>query len=139
MTAWSTLSTRFQRVQRFDTDTAGGELSFRIFYIVPQYLNALLFSALILVASIATLGGLMTSAAPGIHVGGSDSWFGRIAVGFYELGWWVVILGAAAGGIAVMDLIARDARITVLASHYMSRAAHNAWTLHTQATRLCDE
>jgi len=32
-----------------------------------------------------------------------------------------------------------DARITVLASHYMPRAAHNAWTLHTQATRLCDE
>jgi len=107
VTAWSTLSTRFQRVQRFDTDTGGGEMSFRIFYLVPQYLNALLFIALILIASIATLGGLMTSAAPGIHISGSESWVGRVAVGFYELGWWVVILGAAAGGIAVMDLIAR--------------------------------
>jgi len=107
VTAWNTLSTRFRRVHRFDTDTAGGETSFRVFYLVPQYLNALLFIALIVIASIATVGGLMTSAAPGIQIGGADSWFGRIAVGFYRLGWWVVILGAAAGGIAVMDLIAR--------------------------------
>lgn len=107
VTAWSTLSTRFQRVQRFDTDTAGGENSFRLFYVLPQYLNALLFVALIVIASIASIGGLMASAAPGIRLGGADSWFGRMAVGFYDLGWWVVILGAAAGGIAVMDLIAR--------------------------------
>ncbi len=29
-----------------------------------------------------------------------------------------------------------DARIAILASHYMPRAAHNAWTLHTEATKL---
>lgn len=29
-----------------------------------------------------------------------------------------------------------DARIAILGSHYMPRAAHNAWTLHAEATQL---
>jgi hypothetical protein len=107
ITAWSTLSTRFQRVQRFDTDTAGGEKSFRLFYVVPQYFNAVLFVALIAIACLASIGGLMAGAAPGIRISGAETWFGRTAVAFYELGWLVVILGVAVGGIAVMDLIAR--------------------------------
>lgn len=107
VTAWSTLSARIQRVQRFETDTAGGAPSFRFFYVFAQWLNALLFLALIAVASIATVGGLMTSAAPGIKIGGAGTAFGRIAIGFYDLGWWVIIAGTAAGGIAVTDLIPR--------------------------------
>lgn len=106
-TAWGTLSSRFQRVQRFDTDTAGGERSFRWFYVVPQYLNATLFIALIMIAGLASIGGLMTSAAPGIRIGGADSRFGQLAIAFYELGWWVVIFGVAAGGVAVTDMLAR--------------------------------
>jgi hypothetical protein len=106
-TAWGTLSARFQRVQRFETDTAGGEKSFRLFYVVPQYINAALFIGLISIACVASIGGLMASAAPGIRIGGADTWFGRLAVTFYDLGWWVVVLGVAAGGIAVTDLVAR--------------------------------
>jgi hypothetical protein len=81
-TAWSTLSARLQRVQRFYTDTAGGEKSFRLFYVVPQYINAALFVGLIAIACIASIGGLMVSAAPGIRIGGADTGFGRLAVTF---------------------------------------------------------
>ncbi|MGQ3177440.1 MAG: hypothetical protein ACT6R2_04745 [Blastomonas fulva] len=107
VTAWNTLSARFQRVQRFETDTAGGAPSFRFFYVFAQWINGFLFVALVAVASIATVGGLMTSAAPGISIGGANTPFGQIAIGLYDLGWWVIVAGSAAGGIAVLDLIPR--------------------------------
>ncbi len=109
ITAWATLSARFQRVQRLDTETQGAEKSFRFLYVMPQILNGLVFLALVLIAIMAVVGGLMSSAVPNIKLAGGASTFGQIAVGFYDLGWWVVILGVAAGGIAVIDLFARIA------------------------------
>jgi hypothetical protein len=104
---WTDISGRFSRLRQFKRDAGDLEVSFRILYEVPQYVNVALLACLIAGALAALLGGLMTGVVPGVSLPGSSTVFGRVFAAIYSSGWLLVLAAAVLLASIYFDVVSR--------------------------------